>query len=255
VYLSLSLSLKCINILQKKKKKKNYTFLVGVLYVMGSSAALKRVLSLFFSLFNETGYIHRVVTLLSLSLGRPQKEKRVKEEEIPNDASVWGRVHHHPPHTHKAKKGKTFTVHSVALLPFLLQVPKRADGPRKRDTRFSPEARKGNADMKRRPSRAINRLSFEQLVDKTPGQHFSIGNDYKTGREVRRERTNDQGRQVHFINLDSVPGRGQPSDNRQTVLDRPWPVRPRMARLPNNTYLSIGQMNKKERTGSTMATC
>jgi hypothetical protein len=109
--------------------------------------------------------------------------------------------------------------------------------------------------MKRRPSRAINRLSFEQLVDKTPGQHFSIGNDYKTGREVRRERTNDQGRQVHFINLDSVPGRGQPSDNRQTVLDRPWPVRPRMARLPNNTYLSIGQMNKKERTGSTMATC
>jgi hypothetical protein len=105
VYLSLSLSLKCINILQKKKKKKNYTFLVGVLYVMGSSAALKRVLSLFFSLFNETGYIHRVVTLLSLSLGRPQKEKRVKEEEIPNDASVWGRVHHHPPHTHKAKKG------------------------------------------------------------------------------------------------------------------------------------------------------
>jgi hypothetical protein len=164
-------------------------------------------------------------------------------------------VHHHPPHTHKAKKGKTFTVHSVALLPFLLQVPKRADGPRKRDTRFSPEARKGNADMKRRPSRAINRLSFEQLVDKTPGQHFSIGNDYKTGREVRRERTNDQGRQVHFINLDSVPGRGQPSDNRQTVLDRPWPVRPRMARLPNNTYLSIGQMNKKERTGSTMATC
>lgn len=148
---------------------------------MGSSAALKRVLSLFFSLFNETGYIHRVVTLLSLSLslGRPQKEKRVKEEEIPNDASVWGRVHHHPPHTHKAKKGKKPSLFTLLRCCHFFSRCQKGQTGQEKETQDFLLRLAGNADMKRRPSRAINRLSFEQLVDKTPGQHFSIGNDLK----------------------------------------------------------------------------
>jgi len=99
----------------------------------------------------------------------------------------------------------------------------------------------------RRPSRAISGLSFGQLVDKTPGQIFRSERERKTKQKPVEVREGiDQESEVDFINLDSVPGRGEPSHNRRTVLDRPWPVRPRMARLPNNTNLSIGQMNKRE---------
>ena len=65
---------------KKKKKKEPHIFLFGVLWdgFLGW-AALERVLSLFFfSLFNETGYIHRVVTLLSqpASLSKREKSQR-----------------------------------------------------------------------------------------------------------------------------------------------------------------------------------
>lgn len=48
---------------------------------MGSSAALKSVPFLLFSFFNETGYIHRVVTLLALSLPSFSKRESQKKKK------------------------------------------------------------------------------------------------------------------------------------------------------------------------------
>lgn len=80
----------------------------------------------------------------------------------------------------------------------------------------------------------IGQYQLAQLADKTPEQTFR--SEKETGRGLDQSRD-----KFHFINLDSVVGRGHPSHNRQAVLDRPRCLfHPKMDLLPKHlsTHLS-----------------